>query len=921
MNKQQLAARIWRLANQMRSKIEASEYKDYILGFVFYKFLSQQEVQFLKDNAWEDADIAELTEKSTKDVKYIQDNLGYFIAYKNLYSTWLDMGADFDISRVHDALSDFKRLVSKNYKAVYEGIFTTLDTGLSKLGDTTAKQTKAVADLLDLIDPIPMDGRQDYDVLGYIYEYLISQFAANAGKKAGEFYTPHEVAILMSDIVAEHLKGKDFIDIYDPTSGSASLLLTIGQSVARKSGSFGAIHYYAQELKSNTYNLTRMNLVMRGVSPSNITAKNADTLADDWPMECDGEGEQTDQPLLVDACVSNPPYSQKWTSPTGPDPRFDENGIAPKGKADYAFLLHNLYHLSRDGIMCIVLPHGVLFRGDAEGDIRKKLLEGGHIDTIIGLPSNIFFGTSIPTIVMVLKKVRAKRDVLFVDGSQGFMKDGKKNKLRPRDIRRIVDACEARETQPGFSKLATFEDIKNNDYNLNIPRYVDAGDDPEPHDLYATMFGGIPLSEIDALNEYWDVFPSLRKQLFKEDRRTGVAHVSADNIGVMISKNEDVRAYVKQFESAFDDYNTYLFDELIDEMTLVNVNNEEEVLAQDLFSRLSDMPLVDKYEAYQVFDNSWQSTSADLEIIQSEGFNSIRRVDKNMTFVMKDGKEREVQDKKEPWLGRIMPFDLVQEQFFADDLNKIASCATRIAAIDSELEGILFDMDEDEREGSFCDDAGEKWNYKALASAIEEELRLVSDELDGLVGYRELLDAKANVFELAIYVSKNNRVDWHAMKTKHDGYFTKKAVDSRIADVKKSLSLDEEGLATRLIRAQDLHEEQGELKKEVKKLRSELIDATKNKIESLSDAEGLELLSIKWIDRLIDDLCQIPVEVLDGLAKRLDVLCSKYAVTLDQIDVGIARESEDLLNLLGQLTGSERDMAGVHELAKILGGE
>lgn len=221
MNKQQLAAKIWESANKMRSKIEANEYKDYILGFIFYKFLSDKEVKYLKENDWTEEDIRQyLNEEDGETVRNVQKNLGYFIAYENLFSTWLEMGNDFNVSNVRDALSAFNRLIDPDHKKVFDKIFETLQTGLSKLGDTSGSQTKAIRDLIYLIKDIPMDGKQDYDVLGFIYEYLISNFAANAGKKAGEFYTPHEVSVLMSEIVASHLKNRTEIKIYDPTSGS-----------------------------------------------------------------------------------------------------------------------------------------------------------------------------------------------------------------------------------------------------------------------------------------------------------------------------------------------------------------------------------------------------------------------------------------------------------------------------------------------------------------------------------------------------------------------------------------------------------------------------------------------------------------------------------------------------------------------------
>ena len=364
MNKQQLASKIWESANKMRSKIEANEYKDYILGFIFYKFLSDKEVRFLKSNGATLEDIKQLREEDKETVKYVQSNIGYFISYKDLFSTWLTKGKDFDVSNVRDALSAFNRLIDNNYQKVFDGIFDTLQTGLSKLGDSSGSQTKAINDLMQLIKGIPMEGKQDYDVLGFIYEYLISNFAANAGKKAGEFYTPHEVSLLMSEIVADHLKDRKEIQIYDPTSGSGSLLINIGRSVAKHIDDENNIKFYAQELKQNTYNLTRMNLVMRGIIPSNITTRNGDTLEDDWPYFENSDPIGTYNPLYVDAVVSNPPYSQPW-DPEGKetDPRYARFGLAPKGKADYAFLLHDLYHIKPDGIMTIVLPHGVLFRG------------------------------------------------------------------------------------------------------------------------------------------------------------------------------------------------------------------------------------------------------------------------------------------------------------------------------------------------------------------------------------------------------------------------------------------------------------------------------------------------------------------------------------------------------------------------------
>ena len=289
MNKQQLANKIWAAANKMRSKIDAIEYKDYILGLIFYKFLSDNEVNYLLKAGWREEDLVNLVEDYDDEnakliIDYCKNNIGYFIAYDHLFSTWIKPDSDFNIGDLSVSLNSFDRLVSPNYKPVYDGIFKTLQAGLSKLGDSTASQTRAIKELIKLIKDIPTDGSQDYDVLGYVYEYLIGNFAASAGKKAGEFYTPHEVAILMSELVAENQKSKSQIEIYDPTSGSGSLLITIGKSVGRHIADKNKVKYYAQELKENTYNLTRMNLVMRGIQPSNIYTRCADSLDEDWPL-------------------------------------------------------------------------------------------------------------------------------------------------------------------------------------------------------------------------------------------------------------------------------------------------------------------------------------------------------------------------------------------------------------------------------------------------------------------------------------------------------------------------------------------------------------------------------------------------------------------------------------------------------------
>ena len=723
MNKQQLAAKIWESANKMRSKIEANEYKDYILGFIFYKFLSEKEVKYLKENDWTDEYLPELTEEDTETLESVQKNLGYFISYENLFSTWIEKGRDFSVQDVRDALSAFSRLINPTHKKVFEGVFDTLQTGLSKLGDSSASQSKAISDLIHLIKDIPMDGKQDYDVLGFIYEYLISMFAANAGKKAGEFYTPHEVSMLMSEIVADHLKDRDEIKIYDPTSGSGSLLINIGKSAAKFIENENNIKYYAQELKQNTYNLTRMNLVMRGILPDNIVTRNGDTLENDWPYFDENDPIGTYDPLYVDAVVSNPPYSQAWNpEDKETDPRYARFGLAPKGKADYAFLLHDLFHIKSDGIMTIVLPHGVLFRGGEEGEIRKNLIEQNHIDAIIGLPANIFFGTGIPTIIMVLKQKRTNTDVLIVDASKGFIKVGKNNKLRASDIKRIVDVVTKRESVEKFSKVVSRDEIRNNEYNLNIPRYVDSSEASESWDIYASMFGGIPWSEIDELKEYWHAFPSLKSALF-ENTSSDYCKLTATDIKKVIKDHNDIQSFENNYYAAFNGFDQYLYDELIDKMDTLNISKTEAVLSLNIFERLKNIPLVDKYEAYQLLDDDWTKLAVDLEMIQTEGFEATKKVDPNMVVKKKDGKEQEVQ---EGWVGRIIPFDLIQDTLLADDKVALKEKENRLSEIASEYEELFESLTEEEKEGDYASEGGfvNAEIKKALKSdSIEPEIK------------------------------------------------------------------------------------------------------------------------------------------------------------------------------------------------------
>lgn len=916
MNKQQLAAKIWESANEMRSKIEANEYKDYILGFMFYKFLSDKEEQFLSQEGYGD-DLSDLSESDEETVKYIQEKIGYFICYDNLFSTWIKKGVDFDVSNVRDALSAFNRLIGKGHKHVFDGVFDTLQTGLSKLGESSASQTKAISRLLTLIKSIPMEGRRDYDVLGFIYEYLISMFAANAGKKAGEFYTPHEVSVLISEIVAHHLHDKDEIKIYDPTSGSGSLLINIGQSASKFIQGENKIQYYAQELKSNTYNLTRMNLIMRGILPSNIITRNGDTLEDDWPYFNENDPVNTYNPLYVDAVVSNPPYSQKWDSEhKEDDPRYFGFGLAPRTKADYAFLLHDLYHLKPDGIMAIVLPHGVLFRGGEERKIRMNLIEKNKIDAIIGLPSNIFFGTGIPTIIMVLKQHRDRDDILIVDASKGFVKVGKNNQLRASDIKKIVDIVNNRETIEGYSRLVSKEELRQQDYNLNIPRYVDSSEPQESWDIYASMYGGIPKSELTKLDPFWRAFPSLFSDLFEDDGFPYVELKSPD-LKQVILNNEDIKKFLFDYHQSFESFSAYLYDYLVVQALSVSLPQAESVISQQLFKNLYDYPIVDPYTAYQLLDDGWQEISQDLEMIQTEGFQTVKRVDPNIVMKKKKGKEPEEQ--QEGWIGRILPFELVQEVHLTEELEQIKAQKARLQEIKDTYVQLIDNLSEEEKELQILNDEQDGFITKEVNLLLEDIYTEVDSlEISTLRTYLDLLDRKAQKAEKMDFIAAHPEVSWSSMEALKDKTYGAVKVKGYIRLLQSQIVFEEGSFEATLQNVIELQDEEKHLAATVKKAEKELHLKTKQVIESLSDEEANELLEKKWIVPVVEQLNQLPHVLFTQLIKHVTGVADKYSETFEDVSKELAAVEQSLSDMIDQLDGPEFDMKGLREFQNLL---
>ncbi|TLQ06283.1 type I restriction-modification system subunit M [Marinilactibacillus psychrotolerans] len=479
----ELNNRLFSAADNLRSKMDASEYKNYLLGLIFYKYLSDkllEKVVELADENHEEYDTPNkqlilykelLEDEDTKQdlIQTLVDTLGFEIEPEYLFNVLAEQ-AKQNIFQLNDLNKAFIELSTKYDQ--FNGLFDDVDLQSKKLGSDDQQRNVTITEVLKKINDVNLMGH-DGDVIGDAYEFLIGQFASEAGKKAGEFYTPHMISDMMAQIVAIDQEDKRLFSVFDPTMGSGSLMLNVRNYLNYPD----SIKYHGQELNTTTFNLAKMNLVLHGVDKEDIRLRNGDTLNKDWP---------SDEPYTFDSVLMNPPYSAKWSADNSflDDSRFNKFGkLAPKSKADFAFLLHGYYHLKETGTMAIVLPHGVLFRGAAEGVIRKKLLEDGSIYAVIGMPSNLFFGTSIPTTVIILKKNRTERDVLFIDASKEFIKEKNQNKLTKENIDKIINTYKNRENIDKYAYLAEFNEIKDNDFNLNIPRYVDTFEEEEPIDI------------------------------------------------------------------------------------------------------------------------------------------------------------------------------------------------------------------------------------------------------------------------------------------------------------------------------------------------------------------------------------------------------------------------------------------------------
>ncbi|MCI1071053.1 type I restriction-modification system subunit M [Lactococcus lactis] len=838
---EEIKSRLWDGATELRGSMDASRYKDYMLGLMFYKFLSDKTLETFRNTAGlgriSESELVEEYTQNREELgeeldKMIQQVLGYFVAPEYLYQKWIkDINTgDFEVQKVTDSLNNFEKTIavtgdSDDFKGLFSS--STLDLTDTALGSNLNERNKSIKALINLFADLDMVALQKSDVLGDAYEYLIGQFAMESGKKAGEFYTPRQVSEIMAQIAA---KNSNIQSIYDPTVGSGSLLLTVGKHLSKEVQK--DLSYYGQEKNTATYNLTRMNLLLHGVRPEKMTVRNADTLSHDWPED----PSQANVGVQFDAVVMNPPYSLKDWNKAGlkvSDPRFEIAGtLPPDSKGDFAFLLHGLFHLGTNGTMAIVLPHGVLFRGGSEGDIRQRLLEKNQIDTIIGLPSGMFTNTGIPVIVMVLKKNRPVGEpVLVIDASRGFVKVGKQNVLQEKDIAKIVDTYSSRNEIEGYSHLATHEEIIANEWNMNIPRYVEADNDEIAQDVDAHLYGGIPKPNIDELLVLNKSVPEVINSSF-EVLREGYLMLNKSmeqlteeviNAPQVLAKNDKLRKIAESFVAKYWD----ILRQVKLDSDLTSLMSE---MLSEIKEEVSGIEFVDAYSAYQIVAEIWKdSLTKDSELIAASDFYTIGRTREPNMVTKGSGKNK--RQEQDGWIGMLVPNELIAKRLFASEQEEIEALKNKAQEIDSELSELV--------EAAKVEDSEE---YETLYESLKKN---EDDEP------QDSFEAKTIKAELKIAEKETSEFEWL------------KRVEKLLAD-KSSTN------------------------KSVKEKEKQLKEAVEIRIENLTNEEIDMLVFEKWFAGTVDALVGLVEKPLREELSTIALLENRYAQTFNEINAQVS---------------------------------
>ena len=851
---EEIKSRLWDGANELRGSMDASRYKDYMLGLMFYKFLSDKTLNTFKESSQLGNDISERelvkAYKEAHDAygdalsNTLQSLLGYYVLPEYLYQTWLmDINnGEFEVQKVTDSLHNFERtIVIEEGADDFKGLFSssTIDLTDTALGSNLNERSRNIQSLILLFADLNMVALQKGDILGDAYEYLIGQFAMESGAKAGEFYTPKQVSEVMARIVA---KSSDIRSIYDPTVGSGSLLLTVAKHLDTHEQR--NLSYYGQEKNTATYNLTRMNLLLHGVRPEKMTIKNGDTLAEDWPED----PERPNEGVQFDAVVMNPPYSVKgWNrfDLTVSDPRFEVAGVLPPpSRGDFAFLLHGLFHLGQEGTMAIVLPHGVLFRGGAEGEIRQRLLEKNYIDTVIGLPSSMFTNTGIPVAVMILKKNRAINEpVLMIDASKDFIKVGKQNVLEEKDIAKIVDTYTSREAIEGYSYNVSREEIIENEYNLNIPRYVVQPDEEIPHDVDAHLYGGIPKENIENLHVLNEVAPNILRNALEEIRPNYYElKQKIDELTESVLNSEEMKEKATEMTERMNAYINHYWPILRQVNDPAEVRPLMEEMLAEIKEILTNFKHLNVYDGYQLVAEQWENyLTEDVEKISAGDFYELGR--SREPNIVTEGTGKNKREEQEGWVGTLVPIDLILKELYEEEAK--------------------------------------------LIEEIEAEINEVESALDELVEEAQVEDSDENeILGESLNASKNSFI---------------------VGSIRKEIkNYEEDTEEYKLVqRVLDLLSKRTKTNRTIREKTQALDMKVQNRILELTDEEIDQLVYKKWFGNLVEEMTRLIEEPLIEELDTLKELNERYTDTLDDLDAEYNELEASFKEMASQLVVTE----------------
>lgn len=850
VKKSELYSSLWASCDALRGGMDASQYKDYILTLLFVKYVSD------KFTGEDYADV-EVPEGGSF------DDMVQLIGKKNIGE---------GINKVIAKLA-----AANNLRGVIDKVSFNDPDKLGK-GD---EMVKKLSKLIEIFRRPELDfsknRAEDDDLIGDAYEYLMRKFATESGKSKGQFYTPAEVSRILAKVIGISKEDRPSATIYDPACGSGSLLIrALNEAPIDLSG-------YGQEKDTTTAGLAIMNAVLHNKV---ATIKAGNTFSDPQYFE-----NGSDETVLrrFDYIVANPPFSIKnWTDGVKEYGRFDGYGERPPEKnGDYAWLMHILKSLKRTGKAAVILPHGVLFRGNAEGEIRKALIKTGYIKGIIGLPANLFYGTGIPACIIIIDKEDAdeRTGIFMIDASHDFVKDGNKNRLRERDIYKIVTTFNEQIIEdPHYARFVPMSEITGkNDYNLNISRYIDSGISEDLQSIEAHLKGGIPAYDVDGMERYWSVFGLLKNKLFSV-LRDGFyqLNVSKDEVRPLIHEDEEFSSYADKIDNAFVAWRSAVDQELRNINAYVNAKDLIVRLAEQILIQFEGVELIDKYDVYQVLLAYWQEVmSDDVYLLIQDGYEAGREL--SYEYVVKTKTEGDetitiVTDKVKSWDGKLIPKSIIIDTYFAEEAKAIEAAEVIVADTQAQIDELLEGAEDGSAIAELMDDKG-KIAAKALKAAIDEiRSKIHSKEIDALLALLNLLPMKKK--DLDSYLAKHPI----CASAKNDkGNVNASSVKTRIAVLRETTPVPEMYAEDyeQLISLYALIVKNDEQSKLVKALKSQLEEKVKAKYTVLSIDEIKELLvNKKWYYSIYDGIDALYVAISHNITNRIVELAERYEDTL-----------------------------------------